>query len=146
MRLALAAAFALGGRLERLFGGTAGTFHDACHLAHAQGIHSAPRQLLEAVAGERWTPLPESDLCCGNAGTYNLTKPEVARRLQERKLRNIFQTQAEVVVTTNPGCLLQIQSGLCVAGAAHIRVMHLADYLAQALKEAGAVAGANCVL
>jgi glycolate oxidase iron-sulfur subunit len=105
------------------------TFHDACHLAHAQRITLPPRQLVKAVAGDRFVELPESDVCCGSAGSYNLTEPEMAGRLQERKVRNILRTGAEVLVTTNPGCLLQIQAGLRNAGGAPIRVMHIADFL-----------------
>jgi len=105
------------------------TYHDACHLCHAQGISSEPRQLVRARAGGEFVELPESDLCCGSAGSYNLTEPEMAERLQTRKVQNIIDSGAEVVVTTNPGCLLQIQSGLKKAGAEHVRAVHIADYL-----------------
>jgi len=105
------------------------TFHDACHLAHAQRITKAPRDLVRAIAGENFVELPESDLCCGSAGSYNLTEPEMAARLQRRKVSNILQTGAKIVVTTNPGCLLQIQAGLREAGAHDVETMHLADYL-----------------
>ena len=105
------------------------TFHDACHLAHAQRITKAPRELVRAVAGENFVELPESDLCCGSAGSYNLTEPEMAARLQRRKIKNILQTGAKIVVTTNPGCLLQIQAGLRQAGASDVETLHLADYL-----------------
>ena len=109
------------------------TLHDACHLAHAQRITKPPRDLLRAVAGENFVELPESDVCCGSAGSYNLTEPEMAERLQRRKIENILQTGAQVVVTTNPGCILQIQAGLRKAGAEHVRVRHLADFLQAAL-------------
>ena len=105
------------------------TYHDACHLCHAQGISSEPRQLIQARAGGEFIEMPESDLCCGSAGSYNLTEPEMAERLQTRKVKNIIDSGAEVVVTTNPGCLLQIQSGLKKAGADHVRAVHIADYL-----------------
>ena len=105
------------------------TYHDACHLCHAQGISSEPRQLVQARAGGEFIEMPESDLCCGSAGSYNLTEPEMAERLQTRKVKNIIDSGAEVVVTTNPGCLLQIQSGLKKAGADHVRAVHIADYL-----------------
>ena len=108
------------------------TFHDACHLAHAQRITKAPRDLVRAVAGKNFVELPESDLCCGSAGSYNLTEPEMAARLQRRKASNILQTGAKIVVTTNPGCLLQIQAGLREAGANDVEAMHLADYLDRA--------------
>lgn len=84
------------------------TYHDACHLAHAQKIREAPRRLLAKVPGLQLKELPESELCCGAAGTYNLTEPEMAGRLSRRKLQNILSTGAEAVLTANAGCLLQI--------------------------------------
>ena len=113
------------------------TFHDACHLAHAQRITKPPRELVRAIAGASFVELPESDVCCGSAGSYNLTEPEMAARLQKRKIENILKTGAKTVVTTNPGCLLQIQAGLRQAGAKDIETLHLADYLERALKGSG---------
>ncbi len=109
------------------------TFHDACHLAHAQRITKPPRELVRAVAGENFVELPEAEVCCGSAGSYNLTEPEMAERLQKRKIENILKTGAQVVVTSNPGCILQIRAGLRKAGAVNVRVLHLADYLAEAM-------------
>jgi len=85
------------------------TYHDPCHLNHAQQIREQPRALLEKIPGLELIPLPETDLCCGAAGTYNITEPEMAGRLSRRKLKNILSTGARVVVTGNAGCLLQIQ-------------------------------------
>ena len=84
------------------------TYHDACHLAHAQKIREAPRRLLAQIPGLELKELPETDLCCGAAGTYNLTEPEMAGRLSRRKLDNILSTGARTVITGNAGCLLQI--------------------------------------
>jgi len=84
------------------------TYHDACHLCHAQKIADAPRRLLSKIPGLKLVELAESELCCGAAGTYNLTQPEMAGRLGERKLKNIRDTQAQLVLTPNAGCLLQI--------------------------------------
>jgi len=123
--------------LEQTEGAARVTYHDACHLAHPQGITVPPRELLRAVAGDAFVELPESDVCCGSAGSYNLTEPEMARRLQERKIRHILATKAQVVVTTNPGCLLQIQAGMKAASAGHVRAMHLADYLAEPMAGRG---------
>jgi glycolate oxidase iron-sulfur subunit len=106
------------------------TYHDACHLAHAQKITRQPRDLVRAVAGQNYVELPESEICCGSAGSYNLTEPAMAERLQRRKTENILRTGAEVVVTTNPGCILQIEAGLRKAGATQVKVMHIADFLA----------------
>jgi glycolate oxidase iron-sulfur subunit len=111
------------------------TYHDACHLAHPQRITRQPRELVKAIAGANYVELPESDVCCGSAGTYNLTEPEMAERLQERKVRNMLATGASTLVTTNPGCILQIQAGLEKAKPGGMRVMHIADFLAEAILE-----------
>jgi glycolate oxidase iron-sulfur subunit len=87
---------------------TTATYHDACHLGHAQKIREAPRRLLAQVPGLELRDLPETEICCGAAGTYNLTEPEMAGRLSRRKLDNIIKTQARIVLTANAGCLLQI--------------------------------------
>lgn len=92
------------GRIERR-----ATYHDACHLAHAQRVREAPRRLLEQIPGLELVELVESDLCCGAAGTYNLTEPEMAGRLSRRKLDHIEATGASLVLAGNAGCLLQIQ-------------------------------------
>ncbi len=105
------------------------TYHDACHLAHAQRITQPPREVARAAAGAGFVELPESDVCCGSAGSYNLTEPAMAERLQRRKVENILKTGAQIVLTTNPGCILQIRAGLKKAGAHHVQVLHLADYL-----------------
>jgi glycolate oxidase iron-sulfur subunit len=84
------------------------TYHDACHLGHAQKIREAPRRLLAAIPGLTMVDLPETELCCGAAGTYNLTEPEMSAQLSRRKLANILSTGARAVVTGNAGCLLQI--------------------------------------
>ena len=84
------------------------TYHDACHLGHAQKIKEAPRRLLAQIPGLQMVDLPETELCCGAAGTYNLTEPEMAQRLSERKLKHILSTGAQVVVTGNVGYIMQI--------------------------------------
>jgi len=109
------------------------TYHDACHLAHAQRITKQPRDLVKVVAGDKFVELPESDVCCGSAGSYNLTEPEMAGRLQRRKTDNILKTGANVVITTNPGCVLQIRAGLKKAGS-NIEVLHIADFLVRSMR------------
>ena len=84
------------------------TYHDACHLGHAQKIREAPRRILGQVPGLVLKELPEAELCCGAAGTYNLTQPEMSARLSKRKLSRILETGARAVLTANAGCLLQI--------------------------------------
>jgi glycolate oxidase iron-sulfur subunit len=88
------------------------TYHDACHLAHAQGVRAQPRALLAQIPGIRLVELPESDLCCGSAGVYNLLQPVVAERVLERKIGRIKETGAAFVAAGNIGCLLQLQQGL----------------------------------
>jgi glycolate oxidase iron-sulfur subunit len=84
------------------------TYHDACHLLHAQKIAEAPRKLLAQIPGLELRDLPETELCCGAAGTYNLTEPEMSERLSRRKLANIRTTGARLCITSNAGCALQI--------------------------------------
>ncbi|HXG04852.1 MAG TPA: heterodisulfide reductase-related iron-sulfur binding cluster, partial [Candidatus Binatia bacterium] len=107
------------------------TYHDPCHVVHGQKIRAEPRALLAQVPGLRLVELPESDWCCGSAGIYNLTQPEMAARLLERKLRHVVSTGAEAVVTANPGCILQIRSGLEARGSP-VRVLHLVEILERA--------------
>lgn len=87
------------------------TYHDACHLAHAQGIRVEPRSLLEAIPGLKLVPLPDSDRCCGSAGIYNITHPDMAGRLLDRKMADIPQG-CDAVAMGNPGCMMQFQVGI----------------------------------
>ena len=83
-------------------------YHDACHLCHGQQIRKQPRQLLEMIPGLELLSLNEREICCGAAGSYNITEPEMAERLGRRKARHILDTGAEAVFTGNVGCLMQI--------------------------------------
>lgn len=107
------------------------TYHDACHLAHGLGVREAPRKLLASIPGVTLIELAESDLCCGSAGSYNLTEPEMSRQLARRKVDNILATGADYVVLANPGCEFQVAAEIRRRGA-HTKVMHLADFLALA--------------
>jgi glycolate oxidase iron-sulfur subunit len=120
-------------RLRPMSGRGLVTFHDACHLAHPQKITNQPRELVKVVAGDRFVEMPEADVCCGSAGSYNLTEPVMAERLQRRKVANIRSSGALTVVTTNPGCLLQIAAGLRESTGADVEAVHVADFLARAL-------------
>jgi len=91
-------------------------YHDACHLAHAQRVTSQPRQLLAAIPNVTLMEIPDGELCCGSAGTYNLEQPELAQELGERKVQNILTTGAQVVVTGNIGCMTQIENHLASQG------------------------------
>ena len=107
------------------------TYHDPCHVVHGQKIRTEPRRLLAQIPGLRVVDLAESDWCCGSAGIYNLTQPEMAGRLLERKTRHVLATGAEAVVTANPGCILQIAQGLRARGSS-VRVLHIVEVLNRA--------------
>jgi len=107
------------------------TYHDPCHVVHGQKIRNAPRELLAQIPGLRVVPLAESDWCCGSAGLYNLTEPEMAARLLRRKVGHVRATGADAVVTANPGCIMQIQQGLREAGST-TRVLHIVELLDRA--------------
>ncbi|NJD92248.1 MAG: (Fe-S)-binding protein [Geobacter sp.] len=108
------------------------TYHDPCHIAHCQGIRSQPRQLLKLIPGLQYRELAEADACCGSAGTYNIAKPEMSDRILQRKLDNIRASNAEVLVTSNPGCLLQLKKGLADQ-LPEVKLMHLTELLAKSL-------------
>jgi glycolate oxidase iron-sulfur subunit len=91
-------------------------YHDACHLAHAQGVRSQPRELLRQIPGLELREIAEAELCCGSAGVYNILNPEPARELGDRKAANIVATGADLLVTANPGCLMQVASAIGRSG------------------------------
>ncbi|MGH3792917.1 MAG: (Fe-S)-binding protein, partial [Pseudonocardiaceae bacterium] len=103
-------------------------YHDACHLGHAQGVRSQPRELLRAIPGLTLTEIAEADLCCGSAGVYNLLHPEPATELGDRKARNVLATGASVLVTANPGCLMQIAASTRRLGE-HLTLAHTVTVL-----------------
>ncbi|HEY8477111.1 MAG TPA: (Fe-S)-binding protein [Chloroflexota bacterium] len=109
------------------------TYHEACHLCHAQGVRKEPRQVLQRVPGVRLVEMKEADWCCGSAGPYNITHPERAERILQRKLENIQATGAEVVVTGNPGCLLQLEAGVRRYGL-KADVKHVVEVLDEAYR------------
>lgn len=106
------------------------TYHDACHLIHSQGIHREPRELLKSVPGLEFVELPESDWCCGSAGTYAFTHTDISSCLQKRKMENIAATGADAVLAGNPGCLLQLEQGRRKYRVS-VRVMHPMELLAE---------------
>jgi glycolate oxidase iron-sulfur subunit len=95
------------------------TYHEACHLCHGQKIMRQPRAVLRAIPGLELNELPESTWCCGSAGIYNITQPEMAAKLQQRKVDNILGTGSDTVATSNPGCHLQLVNGLAAASDHH---------------------------
>ncbi len=104
------------------------TYHDACHLVHGQKVRQEPRTILKAIPGLQFVELKESDVCCGSAGVYNLLYPDLAQKFMDRKIERIKETGAEVVVSGNPGCSLQIEKALKERGL-KIRVVHPVELL-----------------
>lgn len=108
-------------------------YHDACHLQHAQGIRAQPRQLLKGIPGLELREIAESELCCGSAGIYNLLEPDAASQLRDRKIQNIMRTEPDLLVSSNPGCLLQIATGFEKAGR-QVPIMHLVQLLDRSIQ------------
>ncbi|GED12501.1 glycolate oxidase [Aneurinibacillus migulanus] len=103
------------------------TYHDACHLAHGQGVRQEPRELLENIPGLQMIPLPDADRCCGSAGIYNLTNPDMAGRILDKKMENV-PADVELISMGNPGCMLQIAMGVAKYGRSQ-RVVHTVQLL-----------------
>ncbi len=103
-------------------------YHDACHLAHAQRIREQPRALLKGIPGVELVEIPDSDQCCGSAGIYNLVEPESARIIGARKAENVIATAPELLVSSNPGCTLQIRMLLRERGQS-LRTAHPIEVL-----------------
>jgi glycolate oxidase iron-sulfur subunit len=103
-------------------------YHDSCHLQHAQKVRTQPRSLLASIPGLELIEIPESAICCGSAGIYNLVQPQTADELADRKARLIAPNQPDVVATGNPGCMLQIGAALARNGTP-IPVVHTIQLL-----------------
>ena len=111
------------------------TYQEPCHLAHAQRVSQAPRRLLRSIPGLQLREMAESALCCGSAGIYNISHRAMAEGLLNRKLDNAAATAADVIVTANPGCLLQLRAGVRDRGET-MRVCHIVDLLDEAERKA----------
>jgi glycolate oxidase iron-sulfur subunit len=111
------------------------TYHESCHLCHSQKITHPPREILRAIPGLELVELPESNWCCGSAGIYNITQPEMSRKLLDRKLGNLERTGATVVASANPGCSVQLEAGLRRTGRLQ-RVVHPVSLVAEAFRRA----------
>jgi glycolate oxidase iron-sulfur subunit len=108
-------------------------YHDACHLAHAQGIAAEPRQLLSSIPGVEVVEIPDGEICCGSAGTYNIEQPDIARELGNRKAKNIHDLKVDAVVTGNIGCMVQLRKHLAeIDSKRPLPVMHTVEFLEQA--------------
>ncbi len=109
------------------------TYHDSCHLQHAQGIRLQPRQMLKTIPGLEILEVPEAAICCGSAGIYNLVQPETATQLGDQKVKNCLSTRPDVIVSANPGCLVQLASGLKRAGK-EVPVLHMIEVIDAAIQ------------
>jgi glycolate oxidase iron-sulfur subunit len=108
-------------------------YHDACHLGHAQGVRAEPRAVLQTIPGIELVPLAEPDVCCGSAGIFNLVQPDLAGALGQRKAAHIADAGVEMVVTSNPGCILQIRAAMGTAGHSP-QVIHVVELLDRAIQ------------
>lgn len=111
------------------------TYQDSCHLRNVQKGAHAPRLLLQAIDGAVYVEQQHADHCCGSAGVYNLLQPEIANDILEMKMNHVTATTAQTIVTSNPGCHMQMQLGIHVYGTHSMRAVHLADLLVEALIE-----------
>lgn len=109
------------------------TYHDACHIAHAQGIRKQPRDLLKLVPGLKVVEMADADACCGSGGTYNLKQPEMSDKVLKRKIDSIRATGAQYLVSANPGCLLQLKAAMAEA-MPEVKVIHLTELLLMSME------------
>jgi glycolate oxidase iron-sulfur subunit len=112
------------------------TLQESCHLVHAQRIKAAPRQLLAAIPGLELHDMAHPDLCCGSAGLYMLTEPEMSTRILDDKMVEIAGTRATTIATANPGCMMQLQRGLQRAGLGG-EVKHVVELVDEAYAGSG---------
>ncbi len=110
-------------------------YDDPCHLIHAQGVSGAPRELLSGIEGLNLIEITGADECCGSAGVYNLTEPELSMEILDRKMENVRAANLDVLVTGNPGCLFQLQYGVRRHGL-DLEVVHIAEFLSRAMGSA----------
>ena len=113
-------------------------YHDACHLRHAQGIFQQPRDLLKKIPGLEVAEIAEPSLCCGSAGVYNLLNPEPAQELGDRKVGHLLEAHSQAVVSANPGCLLQLMSGLRRRGEKDMPAFHMVELLDASIRNVSA--------
>jgi glycolate oxidase iron-sulfur subunit len=107
------------------------TYQDSCHLVHGQKISAAPRKLIRAIPGIEFVEMPMSEQCCGSAGVYNVTENKTSMELLELKMDSVKQTRAEIIVTANPGCILQLRAGAAMRKTGQ-EVLHVVELLDRA--------------
>lgn len=118
------------------------TYQDSCHLAHGQKIKDAPRKLLKQVPGLTYREMPMADLCCGSAGIYNIAQNQMAMQILRHKMEYVGMTNASLIVTANPGCMLQLAAGARLYGK-NQRVVHVVQVLDEAYRAGGANASGS---
>jgi glycolate oxidase iron-sulfur subunit len=109
------------------------TYQDSCHLVHGQKIREAPRKLLRAIPGLKFSEMPLANICCGSAGIYNVLHTDLSMNILESKMRNVNRAEAGVVATANPGCMLQLEAGVRRWGHGQ-RVVHVVELLDEAYR------------
>jgi glycolate oxidase iron-sulfur subunit len=107
------------------------TYQDSCHLLHGQKVRSAPRELLCAIPSLEFVELPYSEICCGSAGSYNVTQTRTSLDLLAEKMKHAAATRAQTIVTANPGCLLQLRAGAQIHNTGQ-QVSHVVELLDRA--------------
>jgi len=107
------------------------TYQDACHLAHAQRIKKQPRELIRSLPGVEWVEMRHAEICCGAAGLYSTLEPDMSKRILEEKVVDVLATKADVLAVANPGCQMQIESGLRAKGST-MKVEHVSETLLRA--------------
>jgi glycolate oxidase iron-sulfur subunit len=110
------------------------TYQPSCHLQYVMSVKDAPKKLLKGVANTEYAELPEAKLCCGSAGIYNLLQPELASDILDKKMNQVQSIRPDIIITANPGCLLQMKIGIQRAGLqGKVKVMHIVDYLTETM-------------
>jgi len=112
------------------------TYQDSCHLAHGQKVVKQPRQLISAIPGLKFEEMPNSAICCGSAGIYNVVQNEMAMDVLDAKMRNVNLTKATRIISSNPGCMLQLRAGEQLHGKGR-QVQHVVELLDEAYRKFG---------
>ncbi len=107
------------------------TYHEPCHLGRGQNLKEAPRKILREILGKNFIEMNEADSCCGGGGSYTITHKKLSMKILDRKMKNLKETGAEVIVTACPGCEIQLAQGIKRAGL-KVRLMHITELLAKA--------------
>lgn len=111
------------------------TYQDSCHLRNVMHVSDEPRRLIQSINGVQYIEMQHANRCCGSAGIYNIVEPEMSSQILDSKMQDVKDTEATTIVTSNPGCLLQMKLGVEKESLSHkIRVMHLADFLLEAVE------------